>query len=165
MNIKKNFMSRFARRKSAAQAESEEGYEIPPPTAIESIVPYATGNSEDKEPGSHQELELIASGELAPTGSANRVDTVDGGDAPALEALAEPVTDESPDAPEPPREAAPYEEYGFELELLSETELKASREETELSHDDEVAALEAADNVAEASAPEAGVPQETESGA
>ena len=164
MNIKKNFLSRIARRKSAAQAEPEEGYEIPPPAAIESSVPYATGNSEDKEPGSHQELELIASGEPAPTGSANRVDAVDGGDAPALEALAGPVTDESPDAPEPPREAAPYEEYGLDLELLSGTESEVSRRETESSHDDEVASPEAADNVAEASAPEAGVPQETEPG-
>lgn len=165
MNIKKNFLSRIARRKSAAQAEPEEGYEIPPPAAIESSAPYATGNSEDKEPGSYQELELIASGEPAPTGSANRVDAVDGGDAPALEALAEPVTDESPDALEPPREAAPYEEYGLDLELLSETESEASRGETESSHDDEVASSQAADSVAEASVPEAGVLQETEPGA
>ena len=165
MNIKKNFLSRIARRKGTAQAESEEGYEIPPPTSFEPSVPYATGNSENKELGSHQELELIASGEPTPTGSANRVDAVDGGDAPALEALAGLVTDESPDAPEPPRGAAPYEEYGLDLELLSETESKASREETESSHDDEVAASAAADNVAEASAPETGVPQETEPGA
>ena len=165
MNIKKNFLSRIARRKGAAQAESEEGYEIPPPTAFEPCVPYATGNSEDKELGSHQELELIASGEPAPIGSANGVDAFDGGDAPALEALAGPVPDESPDTLEPPREAAPYEEYGLDLELLSETESKASREETESSHDDEVAASEAVDNVAEASAPGAGVPQETEPGA
>ncbi|MYA97583.1 MAG: hypothetical protein F4X91_14390 [Nitrospinae bacterium] len=87
MNIKKNFLSRIARRKCTAQAESEEGYEIPPPTSFEPSIPYATGNSEDKELGSHQELELIASGEPAPTGSTNRVDAVDGGDAPALEAL------------------------------------------------------------------------------
>ncbi len=162
MNIKKNLLSRIARRKSAAQSEPEEGYEIPPPAAIESSVPYATGNSEDKEPGSHQELELIASGEPAPTGSANRVDAVDGGDAPALEALAGPVTDEPPDAPEPPREAAPYEEYGLDLELLSGTESEASRGETESSHDDEVASPEAAGNVAEASAPETEVVQESE---
>ena len=58
-------------------------------------------------------MELIASGEPAPSGSANRVSGVDGGDAPG-----------------PPREAAPYEEYGLELELLSETESRASREET-----------------------------------
>ncbi len=145
MNIKKNFLSRIARRKSAAQAEPEEGYDIPPPAAIESSVPYATGNSGDKEPGSHQELELIASGEPAPTGSANRVDAVDGGD-----------------APEPPREAAPYEEYGLDLELLSGTESEASRGETESSHDDEVAFTEAAGNVAEASAPETEVVQESE---
>ena len=165
MNIKKSFLSRIARRNSAAQDESEEGYEIPPPTAFEPSVPNTTGNSEDKELGSHQELELIAFGEPAPTGSANGVDAVDGGDAPALEALAGPVTDESPDTPEPPREVTPYEEYGLDLELLSETESKASREETESSHDDEVVASEVADNVAEASAPEAGVPQETEPGA
>ena len=153
MNIKKNFLSRIARRKGAAQAESEEGYEIPPPAAIDAGVAYETGNPEDKGPGSHQEMELIASGEPAPSGSANGVDAVDDGDAPAPEALAEPTTDESPDAPEPPCEAAPYEEYGLDLELLSETES---------SHDDEVAVSEAADSVAEASAPKAGVPQETE---
>ncbi|MDE0330609.1 MAG: hypothetical protein OXL41_01960, partial [Nitrospinae bacterium] len=140
MNIKKNFLSRIARRKGAAQAESEEGYEIPPPATIDAGVAYETGNPEHKGPGSHQEIELIASGEPAPSGSANGVDAVDDGDAPALEALAEPTTDESPDMPEPPREAAPYEEYGLELQLLSETESKASREETESSHDDEVAA-------------------------
>ena len=162
MNIKKNFLSRIARRKGTAQAESKEGYEIPPPAAIEASVPYATGNSEDKELGSHQELELIAFGEPAPTGSANRVDAVDGGDVPALEALAGPVTDESPDTPEPPREAAPNEEYGLDLELLSETKSKASREETESSHDDEVAASAAADSAFEASAPEPGVIQSSE---
>ncbi|MCY3825301.1 MAG: ribosomal protein L13e [Nitrospinae bacterium] len=162
MNIKKNFLSRIARRKSTARAESEEGDEIPPPPAIEPYVPYATGNSEDKELGSHQELELIASGEPASSGSANSVDAVDGGDAPALDALAGPVKDGLPDAPEPPREAVPYEEYGLDLELLSETESKASREETESSHDDEVAASGTADSVAEASAPEPEVIQESE---
>lgn len=167
MNIKKNFLSRIARRKGAAQDESEEGYEIPPPTAIEPGVSYATENSEDKELGSHQELELIASGETASTDSANSVDTLDSGDVPALEALAEPVTDESPDAPEPPRETAPYEEYGLELELLTETESKASPEEPELSLDkssleDEAAASAAADSVVQASAPEPEVIQESE---
>lgn len=146
MNIKKNFLSRIARRKGAARAEWEEGHEIPPPAAVEQDLPYATGNSEDKGLGSHQELELIASGEPAPTGSANGADAVGGGDAPALEALAGPVTDEPPDAPGPPREAAPYEGYGIDLELLSETESKASREEAESSHDDEAAAPEAADD-------------------
>ncbi len=162
MNIKKNFLSRIARRKNAAQAEPKEEYEIPPPATIEPCVPSATGNSEDKAPGSHQELELIVSGEPEPSGSANGVAADGGGDAPAPEALVEPITDESPDTPEPPGEAAPYEEYGLDLELLSETESKASREETESSHDDEVAASEAVDNVAEASAPEGGAPQETE---
>ena len=162
MNIKKNFLSRIARRKNAAKAESEDGYEIPPPAAIEPGVPYVTGDSDDKELDSHQELELIASEEPAPTGSANRVDTVDGGDAPAIEVLAAPVTDESPDAPEPPREAAAYEEYGLDLELLSETESEASREETESSHDDEVATSGEADNVAEAFAPGLDIIQSSE---
>ena len=153
MNIKKKFFSRIARRKGTAQVESEEGYEIPPPTAIEPCVPHATGNSKDIGLDSHQELELISPGEPAPTDSAKGVDPVDGGDAPALEALVEPVTDESPDAPEPPREAAPYKDYGIDLESLTETES---------SHDDEVAASKAADNVAEASASEAGMPQEIE---
>ncbi len=162
MNIKKN-LSRIARRKGAMQAESEDRHEIPPPAAIEPFVPNTTGNSEAKGFGSHQELELIASGETAPTDSANGVDSVDGGDAPALEALVEPVPDESPDAPEPPLKAAPYEEYALELELLTETESKASRKETGSSQNDEFAAPEAIDNFEEASASEAGVPQETES--
>ena len=153
MNIKKNFFSRIARLKGAAQAESKEEYEIPPPTAIEAGVPHATENSGDKGLGSHQELELISSGELAPTGSANSVDPVNGGDAPTLEALVEPATDESPDASGLPREAEPYEEYGIDLESLTETES---------SHDDEVASSGAADNVAEAPASEAGMTQETE---
>ncbi len=162
MNIKKNFLSRIARRKGAGGVESEEGYEIPPPASIGPGIPSATGNSEDKGLGSHQELELIVSGEPASTGSVNGVDAVDGGDAPALEALAEPVTDESPDTPGSPREAAPYEEYGLDLELLSKTESKALQEETVSSHDDEVAASEAAGKLAEASAPEPEVIQENE---
>ena len=56
MNIKKNFLRRIARRKGAAQAESEEGYEVPPPAAIEPFVPNATENSEAKGFGSNQEL-------------------------------------------------------------------------------------------------------------
>ncbi len=112
MNIKKNFLSRIARRKGAAQAEPEEGHGIPPPAAIEPFVPDATGTPEDKGLGSHRDLELIASGEPAPAGSA------DGGDAPAPEALSGPH-----------RGAAPYEEYGLELELLSGTESEASPEE------------------------------------
>ena len=65
MKIKKNFLSRIARRKGAAQAESEKGHGIPPPAAIEPFVPDATGIPEDKELGSHRELELVASGEPA----------------------------------------------------------------------------------------------------
>ena len=142
MNIKKNFLSRIARRK-AAEAEPEDGHGIPPPAAIEPFVPDATGISEEKGFCSHRELEPIASGEPAPTGSANGADPVDGGDAPAPEALVEPVTDESPDAPEPPRGAAPYEEYGIDLEPLSETEPSRG------------------DEVAEASASQAGMAQQT----
>ena len=167
MNIKKSFLSRIARRKGAARAEPEEGHGIPSPAVIEPCVPRATGNSGDKGPGSHRELELISSGEPAPTGSANGVDAVDDGDAPALEALVEPVTDEPPDAPGPPRGAAPYEEYGLELELLTGTESKASPEEPEPSPDesppeDEAAAPAAADGVAQASAPEPEVIRESE---
>ena len=162
MSMRKNFLNRIARRKGAAQAESEEGYEIPPPAAIEQDLSYATGNSEDKGLGSHQELELIVSGEPVPTGSANPVDAVDGGDAPVLEALVEPVTDESPDAPGPPREAAPYEGYGLDLELLSESESEASPEEPGSSPDASPLEDEAADSVVEASVPEPEVIQGNE---
>lgn len=148
MKIKKNFLSRIARRKGAAQAESEEGHGIPPPAAIEPFVPDATGIPKDKELGSHRELELVASGEPAPAGSADGADAVDGGDAPAPEALSEL-----------PRGAAPYEEYGLELELLSGTESEASPEEPNLSPDgsslgEEAAASAAAGSVVQASAPE-----------
>ena len=135
MNIKKNFLSRIARRKGAGQAEPEERHGIPPPSAIEPFVPNATGTPEDKGLGSHRELELVASGEPAPSGSADGADAVDGGDAPAPEALSEP-----------PRGAAPYEEYGLELELLSDTESEASPEEPELSPDDASLEEEAADD-------------------
>lgn len=135
MNIKKNFLSRIARRKGAAQAESEEGHGIPPPSAIEPFVPDATGIPEDRGLGSYRELEVIASGEPAPSGSADGADAVDGGDAPAPEALSEP-----------PRGGAPYEEYGLELELLSGTEPEASPGEPELSPDGSSLEEEAADD-------------------
>ena len=156
MKIKKNFLSRIARRKGAAQTESEEGHGIPPPAAIEPFVPDATGIPEDKELGSHRELELVASGEPAPAGSAEGADTVDGGDAPAPEALSEL-----------PRGAAPYEEYDLELELLSGTESEASPEEPNLSPDrsslgEEAAASAAAGSVVQASAHEPEVIRESE---
>ncbi len=167
MNIKKNFLSRIARRQGAAGAESEEGYEIPPPTAIEPCVPSARGNSEHKGLGSHQELELIVSGELAPSGSANGVDADDGGDSPDPEALIEPVTDDSPDSPEPSCEVVPYEEYGLELELLTGSESEASPTGPEPSLDessleDEAAATDVAESVADAATPEPEVIQESE---
>ena len=156
MNTKKNFLSRIARRKGAGQAEPEERHGIPPPSAIEPFVPNATGTPEDKGLGSHRELELVASGEPAPSGSADGADAVDGGDAPAPEALSEP-----------PRGAAPYEEYGLELELLSDTESEASPEEPELSPDDAsleegAAASAAAGSAADAVAPEPEVIRESE---
>ena len=101
--MKKNFLRRMTRGKSPAPAEPEEGYEIPPPTAIEPGVPYATEDTEGKSYGSHLELELLATGEPPQPDSVNEADAQEIAPAPALESLAAPASGQPPDATETPR--------------------------------------------------------------
>ena len=160
MIMRKNFLSRMTRRKGSTSAEpEEETYEIPPPSAIEPGVPYTAGDTEDSGYDSHQELELLAADEPPRMDSANGADAGDSGPAPALESLTAPVSDETPDAPEPSLEAAPFEEYGLELDSLTETESEASPGGAETSEQDDGALSVAAESVAEASAPEPGISQ------
>ena len=168
MNIKKNIFSRIARRKEPTPLKPvEEGLDLPPPTAIEPGVPYSAEDTEGKDYGSHQELELLASDEPPRTDSMNGADAGESGPAPALESALEPISNESPDAPEQHSDAAPYEEYDLELETLTESGSKASPGEPntslhESSLEGEVAAAEAVESVLEVSPPEPETPQESE---
>ena len=177
MIMRKNFLSRMTRRKGSQPPEAEEAsHELPPPTAIEPGVPYSTEDTEDKGYGSHQELELLAADEPPRTDSANGADAGDSGPAPALESLTAPVTDELPDAPEPSREAAPFEEYARVLESVTEPEPEESPEaemiQEEVSsstpvvdeppHELEDVALSEVESAVEATAPEPDTLQESE---
>ena len=158
MNNKKKFLSRIARRKGSAPAEPEEGHELPPPTAIEPGVPHATEDTEDKSYGSHMELELLAADEPPGTDSTNGVDARESDPAPALESLAAPASGEPPDEPLPQSDAAPYEEYGLDLEPLRGSEAGESPDEAEASGQED----EAFSAVAEAAAAEPEIPEESE---
>ena len=177
MIMRKNFLSRMTRRKDSQPPEAEEAsHELPPPTAIEPGVPYTAGDTEDSGYDSHQELELLAAEEPPRMDSANGADAGDSGPAPALESLTAPVTDELPDAPEPSREAAPFEEYARVLESVTEPEPEESPEaeliQEEVSsstpvvdeppHELEDVALSEVESAVEATAPEPDTLQESE---
>ncbi len=160
--MRKKFLSRIARRKDPAPTEPEEGFQIPPPTDIEPGVPHSTEDTKNKSYGSHLDLELLASGEPPQTDSANGSDAVESGDSPALEPLAASVMDGSRATPEPPREAAPFEEYGLDLELLVETESNESSEMLDPSQKCPESAMDTVESVEEAAAPDPQTPQESE---
>lgn len=158
--IKKKLFNRIARRKDSAPAEPDEGYEIPPPSAIEPGVPHATENTEGEGYGSHMELELLAADEPSRTDSANGVDARESDPPPALESLTAPTSGEPPGATEPPREAAPFEEYGLDLEPLRKPEAGESPDEAETSgQDDEAFPIAAEAAAAEPEIPEASEPE------
>ena len=123
MNIKKNFLSRMTRRKSSTPAEPEEGaFEIPPPSAIGRMPSDSSRRAESMESGYGLDLELLASDEPPRPDSANGMNAQESGHAPALESSPAPVSDESPDAPKPPRALEMHQEYGLELEVLAASE-------------------------------------------
>ena len=69
--------------------------------------------AESMESGYGLDLELLASDEPPRPDSANGMNAQESGHAPALESSPAPISDESPDAPKPPREARPvHQEYG-----------------------------------------------------
>jgi hypothetical protein len=160
--MKKKFLGRIARRKDSAPAKPDEGHEIPPPTAIEPGVPYSAEDTEGKSYGSHMELELLAADEPPRTDLTNDVDARESEPAPALESLTAPVPDEPLDATETPREAAPFEEYGLDLEPLRETEADESPDEAETSGQDDEAFSVVAESATEATAAKPEIPQESE---
>ena len=177
MIMRKNILSRMTRRKGSPPPEAEEAsHELPPPTAIEPGVPYSTEDTEDKGYGSHQELELLAADEPPRTDSVDGADAGESADAPTLESLTAPVTDELPDAPEPSREAAPFEEYARVLESVTEPEPEESPEAEliqeevasstpvvdEPPHELEDVALSEVESAVEATAPEPDTFQESE---
>ena len=147
--MKKNFLRRMTRRKSPTPAEPEEGYEIPPPTAIEPGVPYSAEDTEGKDYDSHMELELLAADEPTRTDLTNGKNVHESDPAPALESLTEPVSDESVNESEPQSEAALYEEYGLDLEPLVEPEADESPEEVEPPREDEETAACVAEKAVE----------------
>ena len=160
--MKKKLLSRIARRKDSAPAKPGEGHEIPPPTAIEPGVPHSTEDREGKSYGSHMELELLAADEPPRADLTNGVDARESEPAPAVESWTAPVPGEPPDAAETPREAAPFEEYGLDLEPLGEPEAGESPAEAETSGQDDEAFPVVAESVTEATAAGPEIPRESE---
>ena len=134
MNNKKSFFSRMTRRKNSTPAEPEEGaYEIPPPSAIGRMPSDSSRRAESMESGYGLDLELLASDKPPRADSANGMNAQESGHAPALESSPQPISDESPDAPKPPRAIEMHQEYGLKLEVLaaSESDESESLEEHE----------------------------------
>ena len=113
----------MTRRKSSTPAEPEEGaYEIPPPSAIGRMPSDSSRRAESMESGYGLDLELLASDKPPRPDSANGMNAQESGHAPALESSPAPISDESPDAPKPPRALEMHQEYGLELEVLAASE-------------------------------------------
>ena len=163
MNIKKNFLSRMTRRKSSTPAEPEEGaYEIPPPSAIGRMPSDSSRRAESMESGYGLDLELLASDKPPRPDSANGMNAQESGHAPALESSPQPISDESPDAPKPPRALEMHQEYGLELEVLAASESDESPDAPESLEEHEEAGSGVAEIVAEASASGPEISQESE---
>ena len=163
MNIKKIFLSRMTRRKSSTPAEPEAGaYEIPPPSAIGQMASDSSRRAESMESGYGLDLELLASDKPPRADSANGMNAQESGHAPALESSPQPISDESPDAPKPPRALEMHQEYGLELEVLAASESSESPDAPEPLEEHEEAGSGVAEIVAEASASEPEISQESE---
>ena len=155
MNIKKNFLSRMTRRKSSTPAEPEEGaYEIPPPSAIGRMASDSSRRAESMESGYGLDLELLASDKPPRADSANGMNAQESGHAPALESSPAPISDESPDAPEPPRALEMHQEYGLELEVLAASESDESPDAPESPQEDDESASSMVESAVEAPASE-----------
>ena len=163
MNNKKSFFSRMTRRKGSTPAEPEEGaYEIPPPSAIEPGASDSSRRAESMESGYGLDLELLASDKPPRTDSANGMNAQESGHAPALESSTQPISDESPDAPKPPRALEMHQEYGLELEVLAASESDESPDASEPLEEHDEAGSGVAEIVAEVAASEPEIPQESE---
>ena len=163
MNIKKIFLSRMTRRKSSTPAEPEAGaYEIPPPSAIGQMASDSSRRAESMESGYGLDLELLASDKPPRPDSANGMNAQESGHAPVLESSPAPISDESLDAPKPPRALEVHQEYGLELEVLAASESSESPDAPEPLEEHEEAGSGVAEIVAEASASEPEIPQESE---
>ena len=163
MNIKNNFLNRMTRRKGSTPAEPEEGaYEIPPPSAIGQMASDSSRRAESMESGYGLDLELLASDKPPRADSANGMNAQESGHAPALESSPQPISDESPDAPKPPRALEMHQEYGLELEVLAASESSESPDAPEPLEEHEEAGSGVAEIVAEASASEPEISQESE---
>ena len=163
MNNKKSFLSRMTRRKSSTPAEPEAGaYEIPPPSAIGRMASDSSRRAESMESGYGLDLELLASDKPPRPDSANGMNAQESGHAPVLESSPQPISDESPDAPKPPRALEMHQEYGLELEVLAASESDESPDAPESLEEHEEAGSGVAEIVAEASASGPEIPQESE---
>ena len=166
MNIKNNFLNRMTRRKGSTPAEPEEGaYEIPPPSAIGQMASDSSRRAESMESGYGLDLELLASDKPPRPDSANGMNAQESGHAPALESSPQPISDESPDAPKPPRALEMHQEYGLELEVLAASESDESPDAPEPLREHEEAASAMAESAVEVAASEPEIPQESEPGA
>lgn len=144
--MKKKFLSRIGRRKESPPPKpGEEGFDLPPPTAIEPGVPYseneaeqsgygshfellasgktpspdATGETDAQESGYGLDLELLASDEPQGAESVKVMDAPERGHAPAPESFAAPVPDEPPDEAGMSHGSEPLAGYGDEFEALA----------------------------------------------
>ena len=162
MNIKNNFLSRMTRRKNSTPAEPEEGaYEIPPPSAIGRMPSDSSRRAESMESGYGLDLELLASDKPPRADSANGMNAQESGHAPALESSPQPISDESPDAPKPPRAIEMHQEYGLELEVLAAVSDDLP-DAPESPQEDDESASSMVESAAKASASEPEIPQESE---
>ena len=163
MNNKKSFLSRMTRRKSSTPAEPEEGaYEIPPPSAIGRMPSDSSRRAESMESGYGLDLELLAYDEPTRKDSANGMNAQESGHAPALESSPAPISDESPDAPKPPRALEMHQEYGLELEVLAEPESDESPDAPESLEEHEEAGSAMAESAAEDSESTPAILEESE---
>ena len=163
MNNKKSFFSRMTRRKNSTPAEPEEGaYEIPPPSAIGRMASDSSRRAESMESGYGLDLELLASDEPPRADSANGMNAQESGHAPALESSPAPISDESPDAPKPPRALEMHQEYGLELEVLAASESDESPDAPESLEEHEEAGSGVAEIVAEDSESAPAILEESE---
>ena len=163
MNNKKSFFSRMTRRKNSTPAEPEEGaYEIPPPSAIGRMPSDSSRRAESMESGYGLDLELLASDKPPRTDSANGMNAQESGHAPALESSPQPISDESPDAPKPPRALEMHQEYGLELEVLAASESDESPDAPEPLEEHEEAGSGVAEIVAEDSESAPAILEESE---
>ena len=143
---------------SAAEATAPEPAQGDEPEAVADIVSEheeaATDVAESpveataSEPQIPQESGAQAIGDAAPEDE---------------EPLAAASANEPPDAPEPPREAAPFEEYGLDLELLTEPGSGDAPGEPDSGEEQDEAVPVVEESAVEATAPEPGIPLESES--